>query len=274
MLVEIFKAIFFGIVEGVTEWLPISSTGHMILLNEFLRLDVSESFWELFEVVIQLGAIFAVLVLFFDKLSPFGRVKSAAQKRSTWRLWLKVAFAVLPSAIVGALLDDFLDEHFYNYLTVAAALIVYGIAFILIDRKKDKAGICVNSEEIGFGRAFLIGSFQMLALIPGTSRSGSTILGGMMFGLSRSVAAEFSFFMAIPTMAGASALKVLKFTLEGAKFTPYEILLLAVGSIVAFLVSLVCIKYLVEYVKRHSFSAFGVYRIILGTLVLAYFLLF
>ena len=274
MLVEILKAIFFGIVQGVTEWLPISSTGHMILLNEFLRLDVSEEFWELFEVVIQLGAIFAVIVLFFDRLYPFGKAKSAAQKKSILRLWSKVAFALLPSALVGALLDDFLDEHFYNYLTVSVALIVYGVAFIIIDREENKSVTCVNAEEISFGWAFLVGSFQILALIPGTSRSGSTMLGGILFGLSRSAAAEFSFFMAIPTMAGASALKVLKFTLEGAKFTPYEALFLVVGAGVAFLVSLVCIKYLIEYVKRHSFSAFGVYRIILGAIVIGYFLLF
>ena len=201
MLVEIFKAIFFGIVEGVTEWLPISSTGHMILLNEFLKFDVSESFWEIFEVVIQLGAIFAVIVLFFDKLCPFGDTKSSSQKRSTLSLWSKVAVAVLPSAVLGFLLDDLLDEHFYNYITVAVMLIVYGVAFILIDSEKNKESSCVNTEKISFAQALLVGAFQVLALIPGTSRSGATMLGGMMLGLSRSAAAEFSFFMAIPTMA-------------------------------------------------------------------------
>ena len=274
MLVEILKAILFGIVEGVTEWLPVSSTGHLILLNEFLRIDVSKSFWEMFEVVIQLGAILAVLVLFFDRLSPFGNSKTATQKINTLKLWLKVFIGVLPSAIVGVLLDDFLDEHFYNYVIVAMSLVVYGIAFICIEINKNKAITCTNVEQISYCQALFVGVFQILALIPGTSRSGSTMLGGMILGLSRTTAAEFSFFMAIPTMVGASILKVLKFLLSGAGLTSYELLLLVVGAGVAFFVSLVCIKYLMEYVKRHTLSAFGIYRIILGALVIAYFLFF
>lgn len=274
MLVEILKTVLFGILEGITEWLPISSTGHIIILDEFLRLNVSAEFWELFEVVIQLGAIFAVLILFFDKLCPFSHLKDTEQRKNTLKLWLKVIIAVLPSAFIGLLLDDWLNEHFYNYFTVAIALIAYGIAFIIVDRRKIKADFLVNTEAISFRQAFFIGAFQMLALIPGTSRSGSTILGGIMLGLSRSVAAEFSFFMAVPTMMGASLLKVLKFILSGANVGVYELNLLAVGAGVSFLVSLVSIKFLMEYVKNHTFSIFGVYRIMLGAIVICYFLLF
>ncbi len=269
---EILKAILFGIVEGITEWLPVSSTGHMILLNEFLRLDVSDEFWEMFEVVIQLGAILAVVVLFFQKLNPFAPSKSADEKKGTWSLWFKVIVAIIPSGLVGILLDDWFNEHFYNYLVVAVALIVYGVAFIVIEKiRKPQDAIADTTDRITYKEALLIGAFQILAIIPGTSRSGSTILGAMLFGLSRTAAAEFSFFMAIPTMLGASAVKVLKFASSGVAVSVNEWIILAVGCAVAFAVSLAAIKYLMDYVKRHSFSAFGVYRIILGAVVIAYF---
>ncbi|MBQ8140300.1 MAG: undecaprenyl-diphosphate phosphatase [Clostridia bacterium] len=274
MFIEILKTILLGIVEGITEWLPVSSTGHMILLNEFLRLDVSDEFWEMFEVVIQLGAILAVVVLFFSRLNPFAPSKSVAEKRGTWSLWFKIIVAVVPSAVVGLLLDDWFNEHFYNYVVVAIALIVYGIAFILIEKvRKPVASVADSADKITYKEALLIGAFQVLAIIPGTSRSGSTILGAMLFGLSRTAAAEFSFFMAIPTMAGASLLKIVKFALSGVSVTMNEWIILAVGCLVAFLVSLAAIRYLMDYVKRHTFSAFGVYRIILGAVVIAYFLI-
>ena len=274
MIIEILKAILFGIVEGITEWLPVSSTGHMILLNEFLSLDVSLEFWEMFEVVIQLGAILAVVVLFFSKLNPFSAKKSSDEKRSTWSLWFKIIVAVIPSALVGLLLDDWFNEHFYNYLVVAIALIVYGIAFIFIEKIKKPSSTAVASvNSITYRDALLIGTFQILAIIPGTSRSGSTILGAMLFGLSRTAAAEFSFFMAIPTMVGASLLKTVKFFASGVGVSFSEWLLLGVGCAVAFIVSLAAIKYLMDYVKRHSFSAFGIYRIILGAVVILYFLI-
>lgn len=274
MIFEILKAVLFGIVEGITEWLPISSTGHMILLNQFVNLDVSAEFWEMFEVVIQLGAILAVVVLFFHKLNPFSGRKSTVEKKQTWTMWFKVIVAIIPSGIVGILLDDFFNEHFFNYVVVAISLIVYGVAFIIIEKTRKPSMIKVDSiNDISYKHAFLIGIFQMLSIIPGTSRSGSTILGAMLFGLSRTCAAEFSFYMAIPTMAGASLVKILKFSLGDAPaVSSTEWIVLAIGCIVAFAVSLAAIKYLMEYVKRHSFSAFGVYRIILGAAVLAYFL--
>ena len=270
---EILKSILFGIVEGITEWLPVSSTGHMILLNEFLTLDVSSEFYEMFEVVIQLGAILAVIVLFFGKLNPFAPSKSSEQKRATWSLWFKVIVAVIPSAIIGILLDDWFNEKFYNYVTVAVMLVVYGVAFIIIERfnKKDRVRIeCV--DDIGYKDALLVGAFQVLSIIPGTSRSGSTILGGMLLGLSRASVAEFSFFMAIPTMLGASLLKAAKFFMSGATVSLNEWLILAIGCAVAFVVSVLVIRFLMDFVKRHTFSSFGVYRIILGALVLLYFL--
>ena len=274
LFIEILKAILFGIVEGITEWLPVSSTGHMILLDEFLSLDVSDEFFEMFEVVIQLGAILAVVVLFFHKLNPFAPSKTAEEKKGTWSLWFKVVVAIIPSGVIGILLDDWFNEHFYNYLVVAIALIVYGVAFIVIERlRKPQDALVETTEKIGYKEALLIGAFQTLAIIPGTSRSGSTILGAMLFGLSRTAAAEFSFFMAIPTMLGASGVKVLKFVADGATVSANEWIILAVGCAVAFVVSLVAIKYLMDYVKRHSFSAFGVYRIILGALVIGYFLI-
>ncbi len=275
VLIEILKAILFGIVEGITEWLPISSTGHIILLNEFLKLDVSPEFWELFEVVIQLGAILAVVVLFFSDLNPFPTKKTSREGRAIRSLWLKIIVAVIPSAIVGSLLDDWFNEHFYNYLVVAVALIAYGIAFILIEKlKKSEKNKIVSVDSITYREALLIGVFQILAIIPGTSRSGSTILGGMLFGLSRTAAAEFSFFLAIPTMLGASMLKSIIFFSSDVSFNALEWLLLAIGCAVAFLVSLAVIKYLMDYVKRHSFSVFGIYRIILGAVVIVYFLIF
>ena len=272
---ELLKSLLYGIVEGITEWLPVSSTGHLILLGELCPLNVSPAFSEMFDVVIQLGAILAVIVLFFRKLNPFAPSKSALEKKNTWGLWLRVCVAVIPSAAVGVLLDDWLDAHLYNYITVAVALVVYGILFILIERFKpaDKASVTAV-EGINYKLAFLIGVFQMLALIPGTSRSGSTILGAMLLGCSRAAAAEFSFFMAIPTMLGASLLKVVKLFTEGVTVTALEWGILAVGCVTAFLVSLAAIKFLMDFVKKHSFASFGWYRIVLGALVIGYFLIF
>ncbi len=270
-MLEILKAVVFGIVEGITEWLPISSTGHLILLDEFLKLQVSEEFYEMFQVVIQLGAILAVIVLFFHKLNPFAPSKTPVQKKDTWQLWFKVVAAVLPSAVIGLLLDDWMDEHLYNYVVVAIALIVYGVAFLLIEKRNLPAKID-NVYAIDYKTAIFIGAFQCLALIPGTSRSGSTILGAILLGVARPAGAEFSFFLAIPTMLGASALKLLKYLLEGVLPTSLELGVLAVGCAVSFLVSVLVIRALMEYVRRHSFSAFGIYRILLGIAVLVYFL--
>ena len=272
MVTEILKAIFFGIVEGITEWLPISFTGHMILLNEFVKLQVSDEFYKLFEVVIQLGAILAVILLFFHKLNPFSPSKSAPQKRNTWRLWFKVVLAVIPSAVIGLPLDDWMDAHFYNYVVVAITLIVYGIAFLFVERENSNRRAYANSVyDIDLKTALLIGCFQCLSLIPGTSRSGSTILGAIILGVGRAAGAEFSFFLAIPTMLGASVLKLVKFLLSGVSATGAEWAILAVGCVVSFVVSLLVIKGLMEYVRKHSFAVFGVYRIILGVLVLGYF---
>ncbi len=273
-MLEFLKAVLFGIVEGVTEWLPVSSTGHLILLDEFVKLKVSDAFYEMFQVVIQLGAILAVVVLFFHKLNPLSPKKSDKQKQSTWRLWLMVLVAVVPSALVGLVLDDWLDAHLYNYIVVAAMLIIYGLAFIFVEqRNKGKTPAIDKVGQIDLRTALLMGAFQCLALIPGTSRSGSTILGGILLGISRSAAAEFSFFMAIPTMLGASGLKLLKYLLKGVEISGNELMVLAVGCVVSFLVSLLVIKGLMEYVRKHSFAAFGVYRILLGATVLVYFLL-
>ena len=274
-MIELLKAVLFGIVEGITEWLPISSTGHLILLNEFVTLNVSEEFGSMFDVVIQLGAILAVIVLFFHKLNPFAPSKSAGEKKQTWNLWFKVVAAIIPSGVVGVLFDDWMDAHLHNGIVVSIALIVYGIAFILVERKNQGKHLKVISDvhDIDYKTALMIGLFQCLSLVPGTSRSGSTILGAILVGVSRSAGAEFSFFMAIPTMLGASAIKGLKFLLSGVAATGTEIGVLAVGSIVSFLVSLLVIKGLMEYVRKHSFSAFGVYRIVLGIIVLGYFAL-
>ena len=276
-MIEYIKAILFGIVEGITEWLPVSSTGHLILLDEFVRLDVSEAFYEMFQVVIQLGAILAVIVLFFHKLNPFSPKKTAPQKKDTWSLWLKVVAAVIPSALVGVLLDDWMDAHLYNYFVVALMLIAYGIAFLFVEKWNQKRTLAVaDVGSISYKTALLMGAFQCLSLIPGTSRSGSTILGAIILGVSRSAGAEFSFFMAIPTMLGASGLKLLKYVLDiqdGAAAAPNqtEIGVLVVGCVVSFLVSLAVIRGLMEYVRKHNFSIFGVYRIVLGVLVLGYF---
>ena len=273
-LLEILKAILFGIVEGVTEWLPVSSTGHMILLDEFVHLKVSPEFYEMFQVVIQLGAILAVILLFFRKLNPFSSQKDAQQKKNTWQLWFKVVVAVIPSAVIGLLLDDWMDAHLYNYVVVAITLILYGIAFIFMEKRNtSRATAIAEVYDVDYRTALLIGAFQCLSLIPGTSRSGSTILGAIILGVGRSAGAEFSFFLAIPTMLGASALKLLKFMLSGVSATGMEIAVLLVGCVVSFIVSVVVIKGLMEYVRKRSFAVFGVYRIVLGALVLVYFLI-
>lgn len=271
--IEYIKAIFIGIIEGITEWLPVSSTGHMILFDEFLKLDVTEDFKEMFLVVIQLGAILAVPILFWNKLWPFTKEKSQTEKSRTLSLWLKVIVGALPAAVIGLLFDDILDTYLYNYVTVSVALVVYGIAFVLVERLKNKSGFRIDSVyDLTYADALKIGAFQVLSLIPGTSRSGSTILGGMLSGISRTASAEFSFFMAIPIMLGASGLKILKFILGGFTATGGEIAILLVGIIVSFLVSLLAIKLLMDFVKRHSFSIFGVYRIVLGVIVFGYFI--
>ena len=272
---EILKAVLFGIVEGITEWLPVSSTGHIILLDEFIQLSATDEFKSMFDVVIQLGAILAVIVLFFHKLNPFALKKSKVEKKQTWTLWFKVIAAIIPSGVVGVLFDDWMDEHLHNGIVVAIALIVYGIAFILVERRNNGKHLRLVGDvhDISWKKAIGIGIFQCLSLVPGTSRSGSTILGAIMLGVGRGAGAEFSFFMASPTMVGASGIKLLKFVLSGVGITSMEIAVLLVGCVVSFVVSLLVIKGLMEYVRKHSFSAFGVYRIILGAVVLGYFLL-
>ena len=272
-LIEILKAVLFGIVEGITEWLPVSSTGHLILLDEFVKLDVSGAFYEMFQVVIQLGAILAVILLFFHKLNPFAPSKDAVQKKATWTLWFKVVAAVLPSAVVGLLLDDWMDAHLYRPTVVAAMLILYGVAFLLVEKRNESRKFAINDvADINLKTAILIGAFQCLSLIPGTSRSGATILGAIFLGVSRAAGAEFSFFLAIPTMLGASALKLLKFLLEGIAPTGTELMVLIVGCVVSFVVSLLVIRGLMAYVRKRSFGVFGIYRIILGAVVLGWFL--
>ncbi|HIR64805.1 MAG TPA: undecaprenyl-diphosphate phosphatase [Candidatus Faecousia faecigallinarum] len=271
-IVELLKAVFYGIVEGITEWLPVSSTGHLILLEELMPLDVSEEFWSMFEVVIQLGAILAVIVLYFHRLNPFSPTKSVKEKQGTWDLWGKVIVAVLPAGVLGLLLDNWLDEHLYNYVTVAVTLILYGVAFLLVERSPRRP-VIRTTGQITWSTALIIGLFQCLAMIPGTSRSGATILGAMLLGLSRPVAAEFSFFLAIPTMLAASLLKIVKFLAGGNSMTANEGMILVVGFVVACLVSLAVIRSLMRYVQKHSFAVFGLYRIVLGAVVLLYFLL-
>ncbi len=270
---EFLKVIVLGIVEGVTEWLPISSTGHMILVDEFLKMNVTDAFKEMFFVVIQLGAIMAVVVLYFNKLNPFALKKTSVEKRGTWTLWFKVAVASIPAGIIGLLFDDKIDELFYNpstkSLTVAIALIFYGILFIVIEnRNKSREPKTKTLIDLSYQTALIIGVFQMLALIPGTSRSGATIVGAILIGTSRSVAAEFTFFLAIPAMAAASLLKMLKFGLD---FTGSELTLLITGMVVAFVVSILAIKFLVGYIKKNDFKVFGWYRIALGLVVIIYF---
>lgn len=271
---EILKAIVLGITEGITEWLPISSTGHMILLDEFLRLDVSGEFLSMFLVVIQLGAICAVPILFWDRINPFSVRKTSSEKKQILDIWGKVLVGSIPAAMFGLLLDDILDKYLYNFIVVAAALIVYGIAFIFIEKSRAETKNVVKTiDSLTYVDAIKIGVFQSLSLVPGTSRSGSTILGGMLIGVSRETSAEFSFFMAIPILLGASALKVVKFLISGFTATCVEILLLLIGLIVSFIVSIFAIRFLMDYVKHHDFKLFGYYRIVLGFAILIYFLI-
>ena len=312
MILEALKALFIGIVEGITEWLPISSTGHMILVDEFVKLDVSDQFLALFLVVIQLGAIMAVILLYFHKLNPFSPKKTHAEKRGTWRLWGMVAIGCIPAAIVGLLLDDWVNEHFYNAYTVAIMLVLYGVVFIVMERRNRKKALRLmevgatpagremleapvrgrharverehtevsaeealfkirNVDDIDWKTALKIGCFQVLAIIPGTSRSGATIIGGMLCGCSRTAAAEYTFFLAIPIMFGWGVVKAAKFMMEGLVMTQTEIMVLAVGIISAFIMSVVAIRFLMGYIKKNDFTAFGVYRIIAGIIVVAFF---
>lgn len=271
-IVELIKVIFLGIVEGITEWLPISSTGHMILVDAFVKLNVTDAFKEMFLVVIQLGAILAVAVTFFNKLNPFSSKKNKEEKKDTWLLIAKVILACIPAGVIGILFDDKLNEIFYNWQTVAVTLIIYGVFFILIEiwnKKKNKESAIQTVTDITFTTAFLIGLAQVLSLIPGTSRSGATILGAMLLGTSRIAATEFTFFLAIPVMLGASLVKLLKYFMEaGFGFTGAESVTLIVGMVTAFIVSMFSIKFLVNFVKKHDFKVFGYYRIVLGIIVI------
>ena len=271
-MIEILKAVLFGIVEGITEWLPISSTGHMILLNEFVTLNVSEDFWEMFLVVIQLGAILAVVLLFWNKIFPFRFKEKPVIRTDIFVLWFKILVACIPAAVIGLAFDDVFDALFYNPTCVAVALIVFGIAFIVIEnRNRNMSPKITELQQITFQTAFMIGVFQLLAAVfPGTSRSGATIVGALLIGVSRTVAAEFTFFLAIPVMLGASLLKIVKF---GFDFTGAELTILLVGMVSAFVVSVVVIRFLMGYIKKHDFKVFGWYRIILGAAVLLYFTL-
>lgn len=272
MFIENFiKAIIFGIVEGITEWLPISSTGHLILADELLKMQESEAFMTMFNVVIQLGAILAVVVLYFHKLNPFALSKSKAEKNDTWSLWFKVIVAILPSVIIGLPLDDWLDAHFYNFISVAIMLIIYGVAFIVVEKRNRSITPKITEfHQITYKLALFIGMFQVLALIPGTSRSGATILGGILLGASRFISAEFSFFLGIPTMFGASLLKIVKFFAEGHSFTTENTIILLTGTVVSFFVSILAIKFLISYIKKNDFTAFGWYRIVLGIILIGY----
>ena len=301
-LIELLKAAVFGLVEGITEWLPISSTGHMLLLDQFLKLNVSEDFWNMFLVVIQLGAIIAVIVMFFHELNPFSRKKTPQERRGTWSLWGKIILACVPAAVVGLPLDNWMEEHLGSPFVIATALIVYGVAFIVIERVRarrartlaesshgahfalpeaeegasatmlaDEEASVRDISELGWGRALGIGLFQVLSMVPGTSRSGSTIIGGLLLGCSRPVASEFTFYLAIPVMFGASGLRLVKYFVAGNVPTAQEAATLLVGCAVAFLVSLAAIKFLMGFVRKHSFEPFGWYRIILGALVIGYF---
>ncbi len=299
-VIDLLKSAFLGLVEGITEWLPISSTGHMILVDEFVKLNVSEEFWNMFLVVIQLGAILSVCVLYFHQLNPFSPSKGKDGRKATWNLWGKIVLGCIPAAAIGLPLNDFMDEHFYNSYVVAGALIFYGIAFILIENWRAKKrselaapvhhgahfaagaepevdegadfGAIESIDDLTWKTALGIGCFQVLSLVPGTSRSGSTIIGGLLLGCTRAVAAEFTFFLAIPVMFGASLLKVVKFVLKGAAMSANEWAIMAVGLVVAFVVSLGAISWLTGFVRKHDFKVFGWYRIILGVLVLLYFL--
>lgn len=276
MILELIKAAFFGIIQGITEWLPISSTGHMILLDEIIKMNVTQDFWDMFLVVIQFGSILAVVTLYFSRLNPFSGKKSAEEKKGTWNLWAKILVACIPAGVLGILFDDFMTEHFFNFQTVAITLILYGIIFIIIESMdRSKHPRIKTMEELDFKTALGIGAFQMLSLVPGTSRSGSTIIGATILGTSRTVAAEFSFFLAVPVMLGASALKILKFFMKtGFGFTGMEGAILVVGMVVAYLVSVFVIKFLMSFIRKHDFKIFGYYRIVLGIIVLIYATLF
>ncbi|HHT89020.1 MAG TPA: undecaprenyl-diphosphate phosphatase [Clostridiales bacterium] len=270
-MLEILKAILLGIIEGITEWLPISSTGHMILVEEFVKFDLSAEFMEMFRVVIQLGAILAVVILYFNKLNPLSSKKSKQEKQDTMSIWYKVVIGVIPAGVMGVLFDDWFDENFYNYIMVAVMLIVYGVLFIMIEnRNKDKEPKINSFNKLSYKIALLIGVIQVLSLMPGTSRSGVTILGAILLGTSRHIAAEYSFFLSVPVMFGASALKLVKF---GFDFTGMELAVLLTGMTVSFAVSVAAIKFLISYIKRNDFKAFGWYRIVLGILVLGYYIM-
>ncbi|HRL51943.1 undecaprenyl-diphosphate phosphatase [Enterococcus aquimarinus] len=273
-IADFFKAILLGIIEGITEWLPISSTGHLILADEFIKLNATEEFMTMFNVVIQLGAIMAVVVLYFNKLNPFSLSKTKDESKQTWSLWFKVIVAIIPSAIIGLPLDDWLDENFHHFLPVAIMLIVYGVAFILVERyNKTRIPKVTELSQITYQFALMVGFFQVLALIPGTSRSGATILGGILIGGSRFVSAEFSFFLGIPTMFGASLLKIVKFLASGNHFDFNSTMILLTGTIVSFVVSILAIKFLMNYIKKNDFSVFGWYRIILGVILIGYWVI-
>ena len=270
-IIELLKAVFLGIVEGITEWLPISSTGHLILVNEFLNLRQSKDFIDMFNIVIQLGAILAVMVIYFKRLNPFQPGKTAREVQLTWQLWLKVVIACIPSAFFGLLLDDWMEAHLSNFFVVAIMLVVYGIAFIWIeDRNRRGEPKVTDLARMSYKTAFYIGLFQVLSIIPGTSRSGATILGGIIVGTSRSVAADFTFFLGIPTMFGYSGLKAVKYFIDGNTLTGGQAAILLVASVTAFVVSLFVIRFLMNYIKKHDFTVFGKYRIVLGIIVLLY----
>lgn len=273
-MLEMLKVILLGIVEGITEWLPISSTGHLILVDEFVKLGASEAFKEMFNVVIQLGAIMAVVVLYFNKLNPFSKKKSKKERVETVQLWMKVVVACIPAAVLGILFDDWMEAHLHNYVVVSLMLVLYGVLFVLVENwNKGNTPKVTKLSELSYQTALMIGAFQVLSLIPGTSRSGATILGALLIGVSRYVAAEFTFFLAIPVMFGASGLKILKFVMEGGGFTGMEAAMLILGCVVAFFVSVLAIKFLMGYIKKNDFKVFGYYRIILGVLVLGYFII-
>ena len=270
MLIELLKVIILGIIEGITEWLPISSTGHMILAEQFIQLNVKDEFMEMFRVVIQLGAIMAVVILYFHKLNPFAPSKTKVEKAATWDIWFKVLVGCIPAGILGVLFDDWFDANFYNYQTVTITLILYGILFIVVEnRNKGRSPKITTFSELTYTTALLIGIIQILSIIPGTSRSGTTILGAILLGTSRYIAAEYSFFLSIPVMFGASLLKVVKF---GFDFTGTELAVLAMGMLVAFVVSVFAIRFLMGFIKKNDFKTFGWYRIVLGIVVLTYFI--
>ena len=268
-MLDILKAIIFGIVEGITEWLPISSTGHLIIMEELLKLDQGDAFFEMFQVVIQLGAILAVVVIYFHKLNPFSPKKTQKQKMMTWQIWIKVVIGCLPAAVIGLLFDDWIDKTLYHWYVVALMLIVYGILFIVVENyQKGKEPQVTKFSQLTIPMILIIGVFQMLAMIPGTSRSGATIVGALMIGVSRSVATEYTFFLAIPVMFGASLLKLIKF---GFNFTAMQVAVLLVGMVVSFAVSIVAIKFLMSYIRKNDFKVFGYYRIVLGVIVFLFF---